>query len=148
MKKLLTALMILAVLLCAPAAFARESSTTEAGSSTEAEAEPVGETAPGDEPDWCSNGKGQPRTFENLNSPSVKIHVNGNNGASDAEVTVHYGDAHSVTTTIPQGQSDTFQADPTHGNVTKVSIESSESGVKTCGTLDAKAPKPDKSSTS
>ena len=145
MKKLLTGLIILAVLFCAPAAFARESTTTEAGAATEAEAQPV-DNEGGSEPDWCSNGKGQPRTFNNLNSPSVKIHVNGNNGASDAEVTVHYGPNHSVSTTIPQGQSDTFQADPTHGNVTKVSIESSEVGVKTCGTLDAKAPKPDDSS--
>ena len=145
MKKLLIALTMFAVLFCAPAAFARESSTTEAGPAAEAEAQPV-DTEGGSEPDWCSNGQGEPRTFENLNSPSVKIHVNGNNGASDAEVTVYYGDSHSVSTTVPQGQSDTFQAHPEHGNVTKVSIESSKPNVETCGTLDAKSPKPDDSS--
>ena len=139
MKRTILALsmLFLALALVGPDSNARE--TTSAGNAaiSEAEAMPV----PHDEPDWCSNGSGHPRTFENLNSPSVKIHVNGNNGTSDASVTGKYADGTSFgPTTIPQGQSDTFQSHPEHGNVTEVSIQSSEQGVQTCGSLDAESP--------
>ena len=136
MKRLGVALLILTLaIVSVPTLSAARA--TPAGNAAQAEPTAVGE----DEPDWCSNGAGSPRTFDNLNSPSVKVHVNGNSGTSDASVSGSYADGSAFgPTTVPQGQSNTFQAHPTHGNVTSMSIESSESNVKTCGTLDAESP--------
>lgn len=137
-KRIATYLLALLALTAFAAPVLAIESTPLPGGAEPAEPRPVDD---GDEPDWCSNGKGQPRTFDHLNTSSVEIHVNANGGASDAVVTVTYADnTTSGPVTVPQGQSDIFQSDPDAGNITGVSIESAEPGVQTCGTLDAESP--------